>query len=81
MKYVRVYPEHGEPYWKDGVEPAPKEIGVTAAIGIPFANYVKEYEAHPEKHPTGEDNIRYCEHKFRCSRDDDKKIERPKRFF
>lgn len=70
MKYVRVYPENGEPYWKDGKEPTAKEIGVTAAVGVPYANFVKEYEAHQDRYPSAEDNVRYCELKTGRSRDD-----------
>lgn len=71
MKYVRVYPDKGDPYWKDGKEPQAKEIGATAAIGVPYVgNFVKEYEAHQDKYPTAEDNIKYCELKTGKSRDD-----------
>jgi hypothetical protein len=81
MKYVKIYPEHGEPYWKDGIEPTPKEIGVCAFTGWERADYVRDYEARPDKHPTGEDNIRYCELKTQSSRDDVTPKPRAKRFF
>lgn len=70
MKFVKVYPENGEPYWKDGKEPTTKEIGVASFVGWERADYVRDYEARPDKHPTGEDNIKYCELKTQTSRDD-----------
>lgn len=70
MKYVKVYPDQGEPYWKNGLEPSAKEIGITAAVGVPYSNFVKEYEAHQDRYPTAEDNIKYCELKTRQSRDE-----------
>lgn len=85
MKYRRIYPENGEPYWENGLEPSAKEIGVCSFNGWERADFVREYEAHPDKHPTGEDNIRYCELKTQTSRDnvDDyfKQSRRKKRFF
>lgn len=73
--------DNGNIVWLDGKEPQPKEIGMVSFIGWERADYVRDYEARPDKHPTGEDNIRYCELKTQSSRDDCTPKPRPKRFF
>ena len=41
-----------------------------AIHGIEFSDYRREYRAHPDKHPTAEDNIKFCEAVTGISRDD-----------
>lgn len=71
--------------WQDGKQPSVKEIGAVNFTGWERADYVRDYEARPDKHPTGEDNIRYCELKTQSSRDDvrdyHRQTKRKKRFF
>ena len=41
-----------------------------AIHGIEFADWRKEYRAHPDKHPTAEDNIKFCEQVTGIDRND-----------
>lgn len=80
MRFVKVYPENGEPYWKDGKEPAAKEIGATALHGIEYADFRKEYRAHWDKYSEdGEANKRYAEEVLQQSRYDFADIPREKK--
>jgi len=38
--------------------------------GFEYTNFVQEYEAHRDKYPRAEDNIKYCELKLQESADD-----------
>jgi hypothetical protein len=73
--------DNGGIVWLDGKVPTPKQIGVVSFIGWERADYVRDYEARPDKHPSGEDNIRYCELKTQSSRDDVRPQPRKKRFY
>lgn len=86
MKYRATVDEKtGTLVWENGKQPSAKEIGAVNFTGWERADYVRDYEARPEKHPTGEDNIRYCELKTQTSRDDISSLyrgdKRKKRFF
>lgn len=81
MKYkARANEKTGAIEWDGGVEPAAKEIGLTALHGIEYADFRKEYRAHWDKYSeNGEANKRYAEEVLQQSRYDFADIPREKK--